>query len=170
MAEVGLVVFAHVAMQIGQSVVPAYRTKCSKRLFTQPQLLSILCLMRYEDWTFRETEVRLAEHCELRAALGLGRVPDYATLYRFMRRLSPEVLKAVLAATLQHWPGSGTNAKATVAVDARGLASGAISTFFVKRARDQGKGFEWRHWLKWLASGGCRTARHCCSKGQARAL
>jgi hypothetical protein len=29
-------------------------------------LLAILCLMRYEDWTFREAEVGLAEHGELR--------------------------------------------------------------------------------------------------------
>jgi hypothetical protein len=36
-----------------------------------------------------------------------------------------------------------------VAVDATGLAPGAISTFFVKRATDRGEGFTWRHWLKW---------------------
>ena len=43
--------------------------------------------MRYEDWTFRETEVRLSEHGELRGALALASVPDYPTLYRFLRRL-----------------------------------------------------------------------------------
>jgi hypothetical protein len=36
--------------------------------------------MRYEDWTYREAEVRLAEHCELRRALQLRSVPDYTTL------------------------------------------------------------------------------------------
>jgi hypothetical protein len=150
MAEVGLVPFARVAMQISQKVVSSYRTKYSKHLFTQPQLLSILCLMRYEDWTFRETEVRLAEHRELRTALGLVSVPDYTTLYRFMRRLSLELLNTVLTTTLQSLPNLEASDKATVAVDATGLASGAISTFFVKRAKDRGNGFEWRHWLKWL--------------------
>ena len=43
--------------------------------------------MRYEDWTLRKTEVRLAEHGELRSALGLGKAPDHTTLYRFLRRL-----------------------------------------------------------------------------------
>ncbi len=33
--------------------------------------------MRYEDWTFREAEVRLGEHRELRQALGLASVPDF---------------------------------------------------------------------------------------------
>ena len=43
-------------------------------------------MMRYEDWTFRETEVRLREHRELRETLQLSSVPDYTTLYRFLRR------------------------------------------------------------------------------------
>ena len=59
MAEVGLVRFARLALKIGQAVLPAQRTKFSKRQFAQPQLLAVLCLMRYEDWTFREAEVRL---------------------------------------------------------------------------------------------------------------
>jgi len=40
------------------------RTRFSKRQFTQPPLLAVLCLMRYEDWAFREAEVRLREHQE----------------------------------------------------------------------------------------------------------
>jgi hypothetical protein len=46
-------------------------------VFTQPQLLAVLCLMRYEDWTLRKAEVRLAEHSELRSALGLRKAPDH---------------------------------------------------------------------------------------------
>jgi hypothetical protein len=61
MAEVGLVRFAHVAHEVAEAVSPSYR-KYSKHLFTQPALLAILCLMRYEDWTFREAKVRLGEH------------------------------------------------------------------------------------------------------------
>jgi hypothetical protein len=52
----------------------------------------VLCLMRYEDWTFREAEVRLREHPELRAALQLPAVPDYTTLYRFLRRLEDDTV------------------------------------------------------------------------------
>lgn len=49
MAEVGLVRFAGVALEVAEAVLPYYRTKFSKHIFTQPQLLAILCLMRYED-------------------------------------------------------------------------------------------------------------------------
>ena len=54
----------------------AYRRKCSKRRVRPPPLLALLCVSRYEDGTFREAEVRLAEHSELRVALGLQHVPD----------------------------------------------------------------------------------------------
>ena len=60
MAEVGLLPFARVALEVATAILPRYRTPYSKHLFTQPQLLAVLCLMRYEDWTFRETEVRRA--------------------------------------------------------------------------------------------------------------
>lgn len=148
MAEVGLVTFARVALRVSQRALSAYRSKFSKHRFQQPQLLAILCLMRYEDWTFREAEVRLSEHTELRAALGLQHVPDYTTVHRFLRRIDEAVLEEILSAVVQRLVPL-PDGQATVAVDATGLAPGAISTFFVKRAKDRGDGFTWRHWLKW---------------------
>ena len=44
MAEVGLVGFARLALDVTRSVLPDYRSKFSKQLFTQPQLLAIVCL------------------------------------------------------------------------------------------------------------------------------
>jgi hypothetical protein len=85
---------------VGQVALPAYRSKFSKRRFQQSQLLALLCLMRYEDWTFREAEVRLAEHSQLRAALGLQHGPDYTTVYRFLRRLDEAVLEQLLRVVL----------------------------------------------------------------------
>ena len=100
MAEVGLVAFARIARRVAEAVVPAYKSKYSKhskRVFTQPQLLAVLCLMRYEDWTFREAQIRLAEHAELRAALDLKRTPEYTTLYRFLRRVEETTFTKALA-------------------------------------------------------------------------
>ncbi len=51
-------------------------------------------------------------------------------------------------AVVQHL-ASQPGHRATVAVDATGLAPGAVSTFLVKRAKDREPGFTWRHWLKW---------------------
>ena len=123
-AEVGLLPFARVALEVATAVLPRYRTPFSKHPFTQPQLLAVLCLMRYEDWTFRETEVRLREHGELRRVLRLHRVPDYTTLYRFLKRLDEKTIDQAL---------------------------GAISTFFVRRMyHHTNRPMPWRHWLQWL--------------------
>jgi hypothetical protein len=51
----------------------------------------------------------------------------------------------------------GTRRKARrrtrVAVDATGLAQGAVSTFFVRRMHHHGqKRLPWRHWLKWVVA------------------
>jgi hypothetical protein len=87
MAEVGLLAFARTAWEVDRAVLPPYRIRFSKHQFTQPQLLAILCLMRYEDWTFREAEVRLREHRELRQTRGLKSVPNLTTVGRFLQRL-----------------------------------------------------------------------------------
>ena len=153
MAEVGLLPFARVALEVTRSVVPAYRSRFSKHQFTQPQLLAILCLMRYEDWTFRETEVRLSEHRELRRVLGLSSVPDYTTLYRFLKRLGDAPIQEALGATVRRLRSGRRRGRrrVPVGVDATGLAQGAVSTFFVRRMHHHGqKSLPWRHWLKWL--------------------
>jgi hypothetical protein len=148
MAAIGFVAFARVALRVGQAVLSAYRSKFSKHRFTQPQLLAMLCLMRDEDWTFREAEVRLSEHSDLRAALGLTQAPDYTTVSRFLRRLDDAVLEQAPTAAIRQLPAPPEERGTAVAVDATGLAPGAISTFLVNRAKDHGEGFTWRHWLK----------------------
>jgi hypothetical protein len=69
-------------------------------------LLAILCLMRYEDWTLREAEVRLNEHRELRQALGLASVPDFTPLYRFLKRLDDTTLDRAVGETVRRLRGS----------------------------------------------------------------
>ena len=149
MAEIGLVPLAKLTLHVSEQVLPRYRSKFSKHQVTQPQLLAILCLMRYEDWTYREAEVRLLEHSDLRRALRLASVPDYTTLYRFLQRLPPEDIRRVLHAVVQRMPGK--RPRRTVAVDATGLTKGAISSYFIRRMQDHtGQPASRRHWLKWL--------------------
>jgi len=153
MAEVGLLPFARIALQGFRAVLPRFRSRFSKHQFTQPQLLAILCLMRYEDWTFREAEVRLSEHRELRQVLGLVSVPDFTTLYRFLQRLDDQTIDHAVGETVRRLRGSLRRGRkrARVAVDATGLAQGAVSTFFVRRMHHHGqKPLPWRHGLKWV--------------------
>ena len=146
MPEVGSVRFAQEALSVAESVLPAYRTKYSKRLYTQPQLLAVLCLMRYEDWTFRETAVRVGEHTDLLRVLGLTQAPVHGTLYHFMRRLDESTLERALTEACRRMrpPPAG----ATIAIDGTGMESGSISTYFVKRTGTLSR----KHYLKWVIS------------------
>jgi IS5 family transposase len=150
MAEVGLLPFARVALQVATQVLPPYRTRFSKHQFTQPQLLAVLCLMRYEDWTFREAEVRLREHQELRAALHLPAVPDYTTLYRFLRRLEDDAVDRGLQETVRRLRRRRSR-PVSAAIDGTGLSDTSVSTFFLRRLEQHAHGPRPRRpWLKWL--------------------
>src|SRR5258708_8244120 len=149
MAEVGLLPFARVALEVATQVLPPYRTRFSKHQFTQPQLLAVLCLMRYEDWTFREAETRLREHQELRAALKLREVPDYTTLYRFLRRLDDVTVERGLGETVRRLRRRRRRA-VSVAIDGTGLSYNSVSTFFIRRLEQHAdRSARHRHWLKW---------------------
>jgi hypothetical protein len=151
MAEIGLLPFARVALQVATRVLPPYRTRFSKHQFTQPQLLAVLCLMRYEDWTFREAEVRLREHGELRAALQLRTVPDYTTLYRFLKRLDDDTVERGLTETVRRLRRGKTHVRVSAAVDGTGLSYNSVSSFFIRRLEQHSRGMtRHRHWLKWL--------------------
>src|SRR6266446_4690075 len=154
MAEVGLLPFARIALQVSRAVLPRYRSRFSKRQFTQPQLLAILCLMRYEDWTFREAEVRLGEHRELRQVLGLVSVPDFTPVSFFAASRRPDHRpRGWRNGAPAAWFAAPKRKRARVAVDATGLAQGAVSTFFVRRMHHHGqKPLPWRHWLKWVVA------------------
>ncbi len=80
--------------------------------------------MRYEDCTFREAEVRLREHGELRQVLGLESVPDFTTLCRFLRRVDERTMARAVKETKHRLRcvGPGGRERARVAVDATGLA------------------------------------------------
>lgn len=149
MAEVGVVTCASVALRVGQAVLLAFRRKCSDHCLTPPQLLAVLCLMRDEDWTVREAEVRLAGHRERRAALRLPQVPDDTTPYRCLRRLDAAVLEPVLSAAVERLLPQ-PRPQATVAVEATGLTPGAVSPFLVTPANDREPGCTWCSWLKWM--------------------
>jgi hypothetical protein len=150
MAEVGLLPFARIALQVSKAVLPRYRSRFSKHQFNQSQSLAVVSLMRYEDWTFREAEVRPGEHRELGHALDPGSVPDLTTLYRGLQRPDDQTIAREVGETVRRLRGPRRKGRrrARVAVDATGWAQRAVSTFFVRRMHHHGqKPLPWRHWL-----------------------
>lgn len=152
MAEVGLVQLAKTALKVTRAVLPERRSRFSKKQFTQPQLLALLIVMRFEDWAYREAEVRLGEHAELRAALELESVPDHTTVCRFLKRLQEADLDKALAEVVKRFPRY-KGRRSIVAIDATGLTFGALSTFFQHRRQHHSQKTKtptFYCWLKWL--------------------
>src|SRR5258708_23241413 len=98
--------------------------------------------MRYEDWTFREAEVRLREHAELRAVLRLSSVPDYSTVYRFLQRLPDDTMESALGESVRRLRRSSHRGRrrAYVAVDGTGLAQHAVATYFIRLVHQHARG------------------------------
>lgn len=97
--------------------------------------------------------MRLREHGELRRVLRLSSVPDYTTLYRFLKRLDENTIHQALGEAARRLGAENPRhrRRARVAVDATGLAQGAVRTFFVRRTyHHTQQPLPWRHWLKWL--------------------
>ena len=152
MREIRLLSFARVARDVATGFCRPTES-FHKHRFTRPELLAILCLMRYEDWTFREAKVRLREHSELRAMLRLSSVPDHTTIYRFLRRLPDDTIDHVLGESVRRLRRSARRGRrrACVAVNSSGLALHGVSTYFIRRSeRRAGGETRYRHFLKWL--------------------
>ena len=85
--------------------------------------------------------------------MALRSVPDYTTLYRFLRRLDETAITRALNEVVHRMTLPGPRRRAPVAADATGLSPGAISTFFVRRMYHHNQQpMPWRHWLKWLVA------------------
>src|SRR5581483_1782443 len=78
---------AREALAVAREALPAYTCRTSRRDFTQPQLFAVLALKAFLKTDYRGVVTVLADFPELRADLGLAKVPHYSTLCYAERRL-----------------------------------------------------------------------------------
>ncbi len=78
---------ARVALAVGQASLPVYSSAFSRKDYTQPQLFALLVLRQFYRSDYRGLTTRVAEHAELRAALGLCKTPHFTTLQKAESRL-----------------------------------------------------------------------------------
>ena len=78
---------ARAALAAGSDALPLYAHVYSPKKFTQPQLFACLVLKTFLKVDYRGVEAHLADHSDLRAALGLRAVPHFTTLQKASRRL-----------------------------------------------------------------------------------
>jgi hypothetical protein len=95
--------------------------------------------------------VRLGEHRDLREVLQLQSVPDYTTLYRFLKRLDDDLIDRGLGETVRRLRRGKTHVRVSAAIDGTGLSYNAVSTFFIRRIEQHSRARTGhRHWRKWL--------------------
>jgi hypothetical protein len=78
---------AREALRLAQQSLPAYSSKFSRKDFTQPQLFALLALKTFFKTDYRGAVALLDDFPELRADLGLDKVPHYSTLCYAEQRL-----------------------------------------------------------------------------------
>jgi hypothetical protein len=98
------VALAKKALEVSRHAIPAYSSKFSKRDFTQHQLLAILALAQFFKTDDRGMVALLKDLSDLRAVLGLTKVPHDTTLFYARRRLAKKGLSSACCARSSRTP------------------------------------------------------------------
>ena len=78
---------ARQALAAARAALPAHASKYAKRTYTQHQLVALLAVREFLRTDYRGLEQHLRDWSDLRAAVGLARVPDHSTLQKAAGRL-----------------------------------------------------------------------------------
>jgi len=97
---------AREALRLAQEALPAYSCPASRHDLTQAQLFAILALKTFLKTDYRGGVAFLDDFPELRADLGLAKVPHYSTLCYAERRLLKKGGSASSSAGSSAAPGS----------------------------------------------------------------
>lgn len=98
-----LLAFLERAYALSREYLPEYSGKYSRKDFTQHQTAACFLLKEYFELDFRLLNRLLRTNMQVRKLLGLGKIPDSATLCRHFRRIPGNklaVLKKKMAAFL----------------------------------------------------------------------
>ena len=79
--------FATTALAAARAALPAYSSKFAKRTFPRHQHAALLALKAFLRTDYRGLAAYLRDWSDLRAALGLSRVPHFTTLQKAAARL-----------------------------------------------------------------------------------
>jgi hypothetical protein len=90
---------------LAREALPAYSCPTSRRDYTQAQLFAILALKTFLKTDYRGVVAFLHDFPELRADLGLAKVPHYSTLSYAERRLLQRGASATSSAAPSAAPG-----------------------------------------------------------------
>jgi hypothetical protein len=79
--------FAQQAVAVARAALPAHASKYSRKDFTQHQLVALLAVKTFLKTGYRGLVAYLRDWAELRATLGLAKVPHFTTVQKAGDRL-----------------------------------------------------------------------------------
>ena len=117
-----------IAKGAGRLGLPLYSCACSKRTYTQHQLLVLLVVREMQAKSYRETIELIALMTPLLRRLRLRTVPHFTTLQKFAIRLEPHVLDGLLATLAS----SVTSGRVDAIIDSTGMQPGSASHYYIR--------------------------------------
>jgi hypothetical protein len=124
---------ARQALATATGVLPRYAHRYSPKKFTQPQLFACLVLKTFLKTDYRGLTAHLADHAELRDALGLKTVPHFTTPQKASRRLLRlPVARRLFTATVRRFLKRRRRVQ-RAALDSTGLDCGHASRYYIRR-------------------------------------
>jgi len=79
--------FARQAVDVARAAPPPHSSKFSRKDYTQHQHAALLAVKQFLKTSYRGLTAYLRDWAELRAALGLAKVPHYTTAQKALARL-----------------------------------------------------------------------------------
>src|SRR6266545_5384659 len=120
------------ALAAGQGGLRRYAHRYSPKVYTQPQLFAALVLKVFFKTDYRGVTTFLAEWSDLRAVLGLRRVPHFTTLHKAGQRLlQRRRVQRLLTFTVRRLLGRRRRVRLG-AFDSTGFECGHTSHYFAK--------------------------------------
>jgi hypothetical protein len=160
MKDQSLLAVAQRAYQVAQRAMPAFRSKFSKKIFTQPQLLAALILRAYLRQTYREAEAWWVATDRVRGLLQIRQPPDHSTLcWFFHHKVNERLLARLLALCLPPYDPRH-NRRRVVALDSTGFEAGHCSRYYRWRCGRRGQ----HGWPKWIIAVWLPTQLICAQR------
>jgi len=124
---------AREALAVATGRLRAYAHKFSPKKFTQPQLFACLVLKTFLKTDYRGLVAHLADHSDIRAALGLRAVPHFTTPQKAARRLLRRpAARRLFRTTVRRFLKRRRRVQ-RAALDSTGLDCGHASRHYIRR-------------------------------------
>ena len=114
-----------------QARIRKYSCEKSKHIYTQHQMIAIVCLMKYTKSHYRDT-IDLIEPMEpIKSMLDLNHLPHFTTIQKFVRRFGEAKIERLIRSLIKN------HRESILAVDASGFSSDYASRYYTFRIKGE---------------------------------